>query len=77
MGDELRLNSEPPHPALSAMLSVLVAVSVQVLVRLRVVVTKGLKARSGGTVRAGFEGGQMPPRSVCLSTVSHRASVAR
>jgi len=39
MGDELRLNSAL-HPALSVMRSVLVAVSVQVLVRLRVVVTR-------------------------------------
>ena len=30
---------------------------------------KGLKARSGGSVRPGFEGGQMPLQKRCLSTV--------
>ena len=35
---------------------------------------KGLKSRSGGTVKAGFEGGQMPPRSACQSMVLPRVS---
>ena len=31
---------------------------------------KGLKSRSGGSVKPGFEGGQMPLQRVCLSLVS-------
>ena len=30
----------------------------------------GLKSRSGGSVKPGFEGGQMPCNVVCLSLVS-------
>ena len=60
MSDEMRLNSLSPHRALSATQSVWAAVSALETVRRQVAGHKGLKSRSGGTVKAGFEGGQMP-----------------
>ena len=62
MGDELRLNSLSPAPGAKRD-----AKRVGRGIGSGVGKTagrghKGLKSRSGGTVRAGFEGGQMPTR---------------
>ena len=73
MADDMRLNSLSPARVLSAQQSAWVVALVRAPEKTAGRGHKGLKARSGGTVKPGFEGGQMPlQRSACPNTALRR-----